>query len=78
MSFDYYNRFELAYAPFFVRKRVGKCFKVLRRFRTYEQALDHLRFLTELYPGVYFDVKMCLSPIWIRNRAYSFSDYWFD
>lgn len=57
MSFDYYRRFELAYAPFFVRKRVGKCFKVLRRFRTYEQALDHLRFLTELYPGVYFDIK---------------------
>lgn len=57
MSFDYYHRFELAYAPFFVRKRVGKRFKVLRRFRTYEQALDHLRFLTELYPGVYFDIK---------------------
>lgn len=44
MSYDYYGRFELAYAPFFVRKRVGKCFKVLRRFRTYEQALEHLRF----------------------------------
>lgn len=57
MSFDYYHRFELAYAPFFVRKRVGKCFKVLRRFQTYEQALEHLRFLTELYPGVYFDIK---------------------
>lgn len=57
MSFDYYHRFELAYAPFFVRKRVGKCFKVLRRFRTYEAALDYLRFLTELYPGVYFDIK---------------------
>lgn len=57
MSFDYYRRFELAYAPFFVRKRVGKCFKVLRRFRTYEQALDCLRFLTALYPGVYFDIK---------------------
>lgn len=57
MSFDYCHRFELACAPFFVRKRVGKCFKVLRRFRTYEQALDHLRFLTELYPGVYFDIK---------------------
>lgn len=57
MSFDYFHRFELAYSPFFVRKRVGKCFKVLRRFRTYEQALDHLRFLTELYPGVYFDIK---------------------
>lgn len=57
MSFDYYHRFELAYAPFFVRKRVGKRFKVLRRFLTYEQALAHLRFLTDLYPGVYFDVK---------------------
>lgn len=57
MSFDYYRRFELAYAPFFVRKRVGKCFKVLRRFRTYEEASDYVRFLTGLYPGVYFDVK---------------------
>lgn len=57
MSFDYYHRFELAYAPFFLRKRVGKCFKVLRRFRTYEEALDHLRFLTGLYPGIYFDIK---------------------
>lgn len=57
MSSDYYHRFELAYASFFVRKRVGKCFKVVRRFPTYEQALDHLRFLTELYPGVYFDIK---------------------
>lgn len=57
MSSDYYQRFELAYAPFFVRKRVGKRFKVLCRFRTYEQALDHLRFLTQLYPGVYFDIK---------------------
>lgn len=57
MSFDYYHRFELAYAHFFVRKRVGKCFKVLRRFQTYEQALDYLCFLTELYPGVYFDIK---------------------
>lgn len=57
MSLDYYGCFELAYAPFFVRKRVGKCFKVVRRFRTYEQALDYLRFLTELYPGVYFDIK---------------------
>lgn len=57
MSFDYYHRFELAYAPFFVRKRVGKRFKVLRRFRTYEQALNYLRCLTELYPGVYFDIK---------------------
>lgn len=57
MSSDYYQRFELAYAPFFVRKRVGKRFKVLRRFRTYEQASDHLRFLLEKYPGVYFDIK---------------------
>lgn len=57
MSFEYYRRFELAYAPFFVRKRVGKCFKVVRRFRTHEQALEHLRLLTQLYPGVYFDIK---------------------
>lgn len=57
MSFDYYRRFELACAPFFVRKRVGKRFKVIRRFRTYEQALDCLRFFTRLYPGVYFDIK---------------------
>lgn len=57
MSFDYYHRFELAYAPFFVRKRVGRCFKVLRRFRTQEQASDYLRLLTGLYPGVCFDIK---------------------
>lgn len=57
MNFDYYHRFELAYAPFFVRKRVGRCFKVLRRFRTQEQASDYLRFLTGLYPGIYFDIK---------------------
>lgn len=57
MSYDHYHRFNLAYAPFFVRKRVGKCFKVLRRFQTYEQASDYLRFLTGLYPGVYFDIK---------------------
>lgn len=57
MSYDYYHRFELAYAPFFVRKRVGKYFKVLRRFRTYEQASEYLRFLTGLYPGIYFDIK---------------------
>lgn len=57
MSFDYYHRFELAYAPFFVRKRVGKCFKVMRRFRTYEQALYYLHFLTGSYPGIYFDIK---------------------
>lgn len=57
MSPGYYQRFELAYAPFFVRVRVGKRFKVLRRFRTYELALDHLRFLLENYPGIYFDIK---------------------
>lgn len=57
MISDYYHRFELAYAPFFVRKRVGKCFKVICRFRTYEQASEYLSFMTELYPGVYFDIK---------------------
>lgn len=57
MSYDHYPCFKLAYAPFFVRKRVGKCFKVLRRFPTHEQASDYLRFMTELYPGVYFDIK---------------------
>lgn len=57
MNYDHYHRFNLACAPFFVRKRVGKCFKVLRRFPTHEQALDFLRSLTELYPGVYFDIK---------------------
>lgn len=57
MSSDYYQRFELAYAPFFVRKRVGKCFKVVRRFRTNEQAVNYLRILSELYPGIYFDIK---------------------
>lgn len=57
MSFDHYHRFKLACAPFFVRKRVGKCFKVLRRFPTYEQASDYLRSLIVLYPGVYFDIK---------------------
>lgn len=57
MSSDYYSRFELAYASFFVRKRVGKRFKVIRRFCTYEQSLDYLRLLTEQYPGVYFDIK---------------------
>lgn len=57
MSYDRNHCFNLAYAPFFVRKRVGKCFKVLRRFRTQEQALDYFRFLTGLYPGVYFDIK---------------------
>ena len=62
MSSDYYRRFSLAYAPFFVRKRVGKCFKVVRRFRTYELALDYLRFVTESYPGVYFDIKHVSLP----------------
>lgn len=57
MSLDYYRRFELAYARFLVRKRVGKCFKVIRRFRTYEQASEYLSFMTALYPGVYFDIK---------------------
>lgn len=57
MSFDYYQRLELAYAPFFVRKRVGKRFKVLRRFWTYELALDYVRLMSGLYPGVYFDIK---------------------
>lgn len=57
MSSGYYQRFELAYAPFFVRKRVGKCFKVIRRFRTYEEAFDYVRLLLGQYPGIYFDVK---------------------
>lgn len=64
MSSDYYQRFELAYAPFFVRKRVGKRFKVISRFRTYEQAIDYLRLLSELYPGIYFDIKdVSVSPL---------------
>lgn len=53
----YYQRFELAYAPFFVRKRVGKCFKVIRRFRSYKEASDYVRLLFEQYPGIYFDIK---------------------
>lgn len=57
MRSGYYQRFELAYAPFFVRKRVGKCFKVIRRFRTYKEASDYVRLLFEQYPGIYFDVK---------------------
>lgn len=57
MSSGYYRHFELAYAPFFVRKRVGKCFKVIRRFRTYKDASDYVCLLLERYPGVYFDVK---------------------
>lgn len=57
MSSGYYQCCELAYAPFFVRKRVGKCFKVIRRFRTYKEASDYVRLLFEKYPGIYFDVK---------------------
>lgn len=57
MSYDHYHCFDPACAPFFVRKRVGRSFKVLRRFRTYGQALDYLRSLTKLYPGIYFDIK---------------------
>lgn len=57
MSSGYYQRFELAYAPFFVRKRVGKCFKVIRRFRSYKSASDYVRLLREQYPGIYFDIK---------------------
>lgn len=57
MSSDYYQRFELAYAPFFVRKRVGKCFKVVRRFRSYKEASDYVCLLLKQYPGIYFDVK---------------------
>ena len=57
MSSGYYQRFELAYAPFFVRKRVGKCFKVIRRFRSYKEASDYVRLLLEHYPGIYFDIK---------------------
>lgn len=57
MISDYPKRFELACAPFFVRKRVGKSFKVIRRFRSYERALAYFRFLSENYPGIYFDIK---------------------
>lgn len=57
MISDYYQRFELAYAPFFVRKRVGKRFTVISRFRTYEEASDFVRSMSEKYPGVYFDIK---------------------
>lgn len=57
MHSDYYQRFELAYAPFFVRKRVGKRFKVIARFRTNEEAVDYLRLLSERYPGICFDIK---------------------
>lgn len=62
MSSVYYRCFELAYAPFFVRKRVGKYFKVVARFRTHEQAVDHLRLLSERYPGIYFDIKHVFIP----------------
>lgn len=57
MSSGYYQRFELAYAPFFVRKRVGKRFKVIRRFRSYQRALDYVLLLSRQYSGIYFDVK---------------------
>lgn len=57
MRSDYYKCFELAYASFFVRKRVGKRFTVISRFRTHEQASDFLRFMSGEYPGVYFDIK---------------------
>lgn len=57
MSSDYFQRFELAYAPFFVRKRVGKCFKVIKRFRSYKAASDYVCLLVKRYPGIYFDVK---------------------
>ena len=57
MSSGYYQRFELAYAPFFVRKRVGKSFKVIRRFRSYKEASDYVRLLFDQYPGIYFDIK---------------------
>lgn len=57
MNLDCYSPFDLAYAPFFVRKRVGKRFTVISRFRTYEQASDFLRFLLQKYPGIYFDIK---------------------
>ena len=62
MSFDYYRRFELACTRFLVRKRVGKCFKVIRRFQTYEEALEYLSFMTGLYPGVCFDIKDVFGP----------------
>lgn len=62
MSFDYYHRFELACTRFLVRKRVGKYFKVICRFRTYEQALEYLSFMTDLYPGIYFDIKDVFNP----------------
>lgn len=57
MTSRYYQRFELAYAPFFVRKRVGKSFKVIRRFRSYKEASDYVRLMFEQYPGISFDIK---------------------
>lgn len=57
MSFDHYHGFKLAYTRFLVRKRVGKYFKVICRFRTYEQASEYLSFMTESYPGICFDIK---------------------
>ena len=57
MSSDLYQCFQLAYAPFLLRKRVGKRFTVISRFRTYKQAFDCLCFLLEKYPGIYFDIK---------------------
>lgn len=62
MSLDYYRRFELTYARFFVRKRVGKCFKVICRFRTFERASEYLSLMTEMYPGIYFDIKDVCFP----------------
>lgn len=62
MSSGCYQRFELAYAPFFVRKRVGKRFTVISRFRTYEEASDCLRSLSKNYPGIYFDIKHVSLP----------------
>lgn len=62
MSSGYYSRFELAYAPFFVRKRVGKYLKVIRRFRTYKEASDYVRLMFEQYPGIYFDIKHVSIP----------------
>ena len=69
MISDYYQRFELAYAPFFVRKRVGRCFKVLRRFRTHEQASVYLRFLLVNYPGIYFDIKDVSFSHWDKKSS---------
>ena len=70
MSFDYYRRFELAHARFLVRKRVGKCFKVICRFQTYGQASEYLSFMTESYPGVYFDIKdVCLPYLDKESRV---------